>query len=210
MVDESGAPMYLDYADYIMNHQRKRGHPLAGFRGPGDESGRGGPNAKQLDAYIENGGFWMHELPDALATTKHRTWTINSLRSRWDFMMLPHPMFTRFIAKNYKNSGWRRGLCSTQPPEHLRERVHQSFTPLPEWYAPFEGEMVSESELDLCLTQRPMARITHGDLKIHGYDRFMVIIRCLCPRRLPDSIQSLMVIGSGSALITAVLKFRRW
>ena len=30
------------------------------------------------------------------------------------------------------------GFGSTQPPEHLRERVHQSFTPLPEWYAPFE------------------------------------------------------------------------
>ena len=43
MVDESGAPLYDDYADYIINHQRKPGiGPLAGFRGTdGTKSGRG-------------------------------------------------------------------------------------------------------------------------------------------------------------------------
>ena len=108
MVDESGAPMYRDYADYMINHQRQRGvGPLAGFRGTGNDSGRGEPNAKQLDAYIENGGFWIQELPDALATTKRRTRTISGLRLRWDFMMRPRLMFTRFIVKNYRNSGWQ-------------------------------------------------------------------------------------------------------
>ena len=65
MVDDSGAPKYQDYADYIVNHQRKPGvGPLAGFRGAdGQAIGRGESHSDQLDRYIENGGFWIHKLP---------------------------------------------------------------------------------------------------------------------------------------------------
>ena len=50
------------------------------------------------------------------------------------------------------------GFGQIQPPEHLRERVRTSFTSLPEWYAPLEGSMVSESDYPIyALTQRPMA-----------------------------------------------------
>ena len=42
MVNDNGTPKYKDYADYIVNHERKPGiGPLAGFRGNGDSSGRG-------------------------------------------------------------------------------------------------------------------------------------------------------------------------
>ncbi len=53
MVDESGAPLYDDYADYIINHQRKPGiGPLAGFRGTdGTKSGRGEPNQPDSGLY---------------------------------------------------------------------------------------------------------------------------------------------------------------
>ena len=66
MVDEAGAPRYRDYADYIVNHERSPGiGPLAGFRGEdGASFGRGAPHPKQLQRYIENGGFWRHELAD--------------------------------------------------------------------------------------------------------------------------------------------------
>ena len=60
MVNEAGLPIYKDYADYIVNHQRRPGvGPLAGFRNKnGDGKGRGDPNPNQLEQYIKNGGFW--------------------------------------------------------------------------------------------------------------------------------------------------------
>ncbi len=65
-VDESGEAVWKDYADYIQNHQRRPGvGPLAGFRGQdGQSHGRGDPNPNQLDAYIQNGGFWIGHIPE--------------------------------------------------------------------------------------------------------------------------------------------------
>ncbi|MEL6375443.1 MAG: molybdopterin oxidoreductase family protein, partial [Pseudomonadota bacterium] len=43
-------------------------------------------------------------------------------------------------------------------PDSHRERVERYFDPLPFWYEPFEGTMVSESEYPIhAITQRPMA-----------------------------------------------------
>ena len=60
MVNEDGGPKFSDYADYMANHERKPGvGPLAGWRGKdGASHGRGEPNPNQIDAYIENGGFF--------------------------------------------------------------------------------------------------------------------------------------------------------
>ena len=57
-VTDDGKPRYPGgYADYIVNHERMPGiGSLAGFRGADGKSyGRGAPNPKQLDAYIEAG-----------------------------------------------------------------------------------------------------------------------------------------------------------
>jgi anaerobic selenocysteine-containing dehydrogenase len=63
---DDGTAKYRDYADYIVNHERKPGvGPLAGFRGgDGKKTGRGEPNPDQLDRYIDNGGFWTKEIPE--------------------------------------------------------------------------------------------------------------------------------------------------
>ena len=63
-VTEDGAPKYKDYADYIVNHQRRPGvGPLAGFRGDGTQFGRGEPNPDQMQRYIDNGGFAIEHVP---------------------------------------------------------------------------------------------------------------------------------------------------
>src|SRR6056297_4074260 len=50
------------------------------------------------------------------------------------------------------------GKHRLRPPEHLRERLHSTMTPLPSWYPPFEETLVDETEYPLhALTQRPMA-----------------------------------------------------
>ena len=65
-VKEDGSPVYRDYADYIVNHERLPGiGPLAGWRGEdGSTFGTGKPNPDQLQRYIENGGFWHHDLDE--------------------------------------------------------------------------------------------------------------------------------------------------
>ena len=64
-INEDGSPKYRDYADYIVNHLRKPDiGPLAGFRGDGSAEGRGPVNPKQIEAYIENGGFYVSHVPE--------------------------------------------------------------------------------------------------------------------------------------------------
>ena len=63
--NEDGSQKFADYADYIVNHQRKPGiGPLAGFRGDGSDSGRGEVNPEQLNKYIENGGFFVEHIKE--------------------------------------------------------------------------------------------------------------------------------------------------
>ena len=68
-VNDDGSQKYADYADYIVNHERRPGvGPLSGWRMSKDgvsDTGRGGPNASQIDNYIENGGFWVKHIPAA-------------------------------------------------------------------------------------------------------------------------------------------------
>jgi anaerobic selenocysteine-containing dehydrogenase len=161
MVDDSGAPKYQDYADYIVNHQRKPGvGPLAGFRGAdGQAIGRGESHSDQLDRYIENGGFWIHKLPKAARYYKAHNQQYQDFAVDMGFYDSPAPYVYQIYSEELQKFRLAaEGFGQIQPPEHLRERVRTSFTPLPEWYAPFEGSMVSESDYPIyALTQRPMA-----------------------------------------------------
>ena len=160
MVDDSGSPKYQDYADYMTNHQRKPGiGPLAGFRGDGQAMGRGGPNPKQLGAYIEGGGFWVHELPDNARYYKAQNADYQQFAVDMGFYDTPAPYVYQIYSEELQKFRLAaEGFGSRQPPEHLRNRVQQCFTPLPEWYPPFEGAMVKDSDYPIyALTQRPMA-----------------------------------------------------
>ena len=51
-----------------------------------------------------------------------------------------------------------QGHGDRQPPEHLRQRILDTFDPFPIWYKPFEQEGVDENEYPLhAITQRPAA-----------------------------------------------------
>ncbi|SLN31290.1 Tetrathionate reductase subunit A precursor [Roseovarius albus] len=160
-VNEDGSAKYEDYADYIVNHERKPGiGPLAGFRGKGgDKVGRGEVNPDQLDKYIENGGFYVEHIPEG--ADFYKPW--NSAYQDWAVGMgiydKPEPyLFSLYSEPMRKFQRAAEGHGDRQPPEHLRERVKATMDPLPIWYAPFEDSHVDTDEFTVhALTQRPMA-----------------------------------------------------
>ena len=161
-VDEDGTAKYADYADYIVNHQRKPGiGPLAGWRmgENGLTHGRGAPNEGQLDNYIANGGFFVSHIPEEAQYYKpwnmaYQTWAVEmgifDAAAPYLFQLYVEPMRKFQLAAE--------GHGKRQPPEHLRERIKTTLDPLPIWYPPFEDGHVDPVEYPIhALTQRPMA-----------------------------------------------------
>ena len=161
MVNDDGSPKFKDYGDYIVNHQRKPGvGPLAGFRGgTGTAQGRGEPNPAQLDAYIENGAFWHADIPVEARYFKQANAAYQDFAVEMGFYDAPQPyLFQIYSEVLQKFRLAAEGHGPQQPPAHLKERIHRCFTPLPSWYAPFEGSAVDGDAFPLhALTQRPMA-----------------------------------------------------
>ena len=157
-VDEDGSQKYADYGDYIVNHERKPGiGPLAGFRGNGDEVGRGPVNPNQLDRYIENGGFFVEHIPQEAAY--YKPW--NTAYQDWAVQLglydSPQPyLFSLYSEPMRRFQLAAEGHGKRQPPDHLRERIKSRMAPLPIWYSSDEDNKADEYPIT-ALTQRPMA-----------------------------------------------------
>ena len=159
-VNEAGGPMYRDYADYIVNHQRRPGvGPLAGFRGNGTEAGVGAPNPGQLDAYIANGCFWSYHLPPEQLYYKHANAAYLEQAKRMGFTDSTAQIVLQLYAEPLQKFRLAaEGHGAVQPPERLRARVRRYFDPLPIWYPPVEQAMIEEAAYPLhAITQRPPA-----------------------------------------------------
>jgi sulfite dehydrogenase (quinone) subunit SoeA len=159
-VHEDGSPKWQDYADYIVNHERKPGvGPLAGFRGDGEQVGRGTPNPDQLKRYIDNGGFFVSHIPEG--ADFYKPW--NMAYQDWAVGMglydAPQPyLFNLYVEPMRKFQRAAEGHGDRQPPDHLREQICKVMDPLPIWYAPFEDDHADPEEYPIhALTQRPMA-----------------------------------------------------
>jgi len=159
--NEDGSAKYQDYADYIVNHQRKPGiGPLAGFRGENaDQVGRGDVNPDQLDRYIENGGFFVEHIPDG--ANYYKPW--NASYQDWAVGMgiydAPEPYLFQLYSEPVRSfQRAAEGHGDRQPPEHLRDRLKAVMDPLPIWYPALEDDGVDLDEFPIhALTQRPMA-----------------------------------------------------
>ncbi len=159
-INEDRSPKYRDYADYIVNHQRKPGiGPLAGFRGDGSQFGRGAPNPDQLQRYIDNGGFFVSHIPEG--ADYYKPW--NTAYQDWAVSIglfdSPQPyLFQLYVEPMRKFQRAAEGHGERQPPEHLRARIRSTMDPLPIWYPPFEDANVDTATYPIhALTQRPMA-----------------------------------------------------
>ena len=160
MTNDDGNAKYKDYADYIVHHQRKPGiGPLSGFRGNGEDAGRGEPNPEQINRYIENGGFWAKHLPEDALYYKHANMAYQNFAVEMGFFDKPEPYTFQIyseVLQKFKLAA--EGHGDIQPPEHLREQIKTCFTPLPSWYQPFEDQRTNYEDFPIfALTQRPMA-----------------------------------------------------
>ncbi|WP_170563407.1 molybdopterin oxidoreductase family protein [Ruegeria atlantica] len=156
--NEDGSAKWVDYADYIVNHERKPGiGPLAGFRGKnGDKEGRGEVNPDQLNRYIENGGFYVAHIPEG--ADYYKPW--NTAYQDWAVGMgiydSPQPyLFQLYSEPMRKFQLAAEGHGERQPPEHLRERIKETLDPMPIWYE--TDQTGNEGFTVNALTQRPMA-----------------------------------------------------
>ena len=159
--NDDGTPKYPGgYADYMVNHERKPGiGPLAGWRGPdGDTFGKGEPNERQLERYIENGAFFAHHLKPEQAYYKHANKDYLEWAVEVGFRTVPLPTIFQLYCEPLQAFRLAAdGHGDRQPPERARERIRQHFDPLPFWYAPFEEAMVDGGSFPLhAITQRPM------------------------------------------------------
>ncbi|WP_428529530.1 molybdopterin oxidoreductase family protein [Roseibium sp.] len=159
-VNEDGSAKYADYADYIVNHERRPGiGPLAGFRGNGEQAGRGEVNPAQLDRYIENGSFFVEHIPKEAAF--YKPW--NAAYQDWAVSLglfdSPQPYLFEIYSEPMRRFQLAaEGHGDRQPPDRLRDQVRQAFDPLPVWYPPLSDTIADPDAYPVhALTQRPMA-----------------------------------------------------
>ncbi len=162
MTRTDGSPRYPGgYADYIVNHERAPGlGPLAGFRGSnGKAQGRGAPNPEQLQHYIDNGCHWFYELPDHMKYYRHVNWAYLDWATFFGFVGKPDPIIHQLYCEPLQKFRLAAaGHGKVVPPAAHRARIRDHFDPIPFWYPPFEGQMVSEADYPMhAVTQRPMA-----------------------------------------------------
>ncbi len=161
MTNNDGSAKYADYADYMVNHERKPGiGPLAGWRGEnGDQFGRGAPNPNQLEDYKKHGSFSHADIPAEAQFFKHANAAYQDFAVQTGFFDTPQPVTFQLyseVLQKFRLAG--EGHGKVQPPERLRARVVMAFDPLPTWYAPFEGEGIDQARFPHhAITQRPMA-----------------------------------------------------
>ncbi|MDQ2067020.1 molybdopterin-dependent oxidoreductase [Xinfangfangia sp. CPCC 101601] len=158
MVNEDGSAKFHDYEDYIINHQRRPGvGPLIGFRGNGEEEGRGAPNPAQMQRYIENGAFYQAHIPEEASFYKpwnagYQDWAV-----RIGLYETPQPyLFSIWSEPMRRFQLAAEGQGDRQPPDHLRARLKEAMHPLPIWYPPYGDADADYGYTVHALTQRPM------------------------------------------------------
>jgi anaerobic selenocysteine-containing dehydrogenase len=166
-VNADGSAKYRDYADYIVNHQRKPGiGPLAGWRSGPDAlpegtdapGGRGEAPSDQLQRYIEHGGFWQRHVPEDARYMKPWNASYQDWAVQMGFYDAPQPyLFNLWCEPLRRFQRAAEGHGERQPPDHLRARIREKLDPLPIWWDTAEDIPDADQYPIHALTQRPMA-----------------------------------------------------
>lgn len=160
-VTTDGSPRFPGgYKDYIALHERRPGvGPLAGWRGEaGADHGRGAPNPRQLQRYVENGCFWKYELPPEQRYYKHANKAYLEGAVSMGLIDNAEPIVLQLYVEPLQRFRLAaQGHGPVRPPPASAARIEAYFDPLPFWYEPFEGARIDPHEFPLhAITQRPM------------------------------------------------------
>ena len=185
-VTDDGKPRYPGgYADYIVNHERMPGiGSLAGYRGAdGMSYGRGAPNPKQLDAYIENGCFHHHHLTPEQSYYKHANQAYLDWAKQTGFIGDARPVvFQLYLESLQKFRLAAQGHGPVTAPVGHRDRIEKYFDPIPFWYAPFDSAGEDGAFPFSAVTQRPM-HFYHSWGSHNGWLRQITAENCLYMHR---------------------------
>ena len=123
-----------------------------------DQFAVGEKNPDQLKRYIENGSFCVHHLEPHQRYYKHANRDYLDWAVTKGFLASDVPLiFQLYSEPMQKFRLSAQGHGARQPPQVHRARIERYFDPLPFWYEPFEGAMVSAEEFPFfAITQRPM------------------------------------------------------
>ncbi len=138
MADAEGNPVYGDYADYLVRHERAPGiGMLMGWRGEdGSRTGKGAPNPGQLQRYIEHGGYCEAPVPEAGAYYRFANRDYLAWAQSMGFVADTEPVTMQLyceVLQRFRLAA--QGHGDVQPPEAERARVARYFDPVPLWYA---------------------------------------------------------------------------
>ena len=167
------------------------------------------PTRDQLERYIANGCFRMHQLAPEPALLQARQPRLSRLGARHGLhRRTPTPIVFQLYCEPLQKIPPRRARATApvQPPEQHRARIETYFDPLPFWYPPFEGAALDERELPAarhhaaadarCIT--PGARRTPGCARSTAQNRLY-----MQPRRARRRSASPTATGSGSRAASA-------
>jgi anaerobic selenocysteine-containing dehydrogenase len=158
---DDGGALYRNYADYIVNHQRRPGiGPLAGWRGTdGNARGMGAPNPQQLERYVANGCFWSYHHPPEALYYKHANAAYLADAKRLGLIDGTAQIVLQLYCEPLQKFRLAaEGHGPVQPPDTHRARIRQYFDPLPIWYPPLEQAAIEQAAYPLhAITQRPPA-----------------------------------------------------
>ena len=169
-VDNRGTPLYKDYADYIVRHERRPGiGPLAGFRGPtATAPGAAPPIRDQLKRYIENGSFFSAHIPLEAQFFKHANKAYQDFAVRMGFFDQPQPVTFQLYQESLQKfrlsaEGKREPMRAGHAP---RSASSTRSIRCRDWYQPFEEALVDRQRLSAA-RDHPAAG---GDVPFLGLD----------------------------------------
>ena len=124
----------------------------------GTKKGIGEPNPNQLEKYIENGCFWVDEMPMDIQFFKHANQKYLEYSKKMGWIGEASPVVFQLYNEDLQKFRLAaQGHGKRVPPEQHRERIETYFDPLPMWYLPFEERDVDVDEFPIhALSQRPM------------------------------------------------------
>lgn len=157
-----GTPKYTGYKDFIIHYEHSPGVGfLAGWRGAdGSQSLVGAPNPNQWEKYIENQGFFVHHLPEALRFFRFANKDYLEFAKKVGFNKTADPIVIELYSEAIQRFrlaglGLYDGPQPTDPVD--KDRLATYFDPLPDFYEPLEQQRVDKEEYPFfAVNQRPM------------------------------------------------------